>query len=307
MWSGATEREFNRAYLKMQLGEGKAEEMVGTINKLVAALPGDDTMLNNLLGAAAARKASVQELEHLGHVAADYAMAGKKLGVNKLEVEQDLNAYILTGNTGELERSRIVAGQVDKLKNKATVAERTKALEEAMTVNQLSGLSSLETASTKWEEVQGRIQLAATELGSRILPYVSKFLDFMIWLDRATNGISTQLLFIAGALASTLLVIAPVAFIFKGIGKSIGGLVKRALEFLGLFGKKKTFEVGCKVDSACNATDLDLEPDRKSGKDGKSKKGKSGGSKGRSKGGKGGNVGKIRGVLQKIGGKFGGI
>jgi len=118
LWTGATERQFNKAYLSMKLGSEQAEVMSHKIEDIVAAVPGDDTFMNTLLGSAAARGAAIEDLQKLGFVAADYLIAAKKTGQTQIEAQQDLNAYIMTGTTGELERSRVLAGQVDKLEER---------------------------------------------------------------------------------------------------------------------------------------------------------------------------------------------
>jgi hypothetical protein len=161
--------------------------------------------MNTLLGSAAARGAAIEDLQKLGYVAADYLIAAKKTGQTQIEAQQDLNAYIMTGTTGELERSRVLAGQVDKLKGKESIHERILALDEALKANGYEGLSQMDIMVIKWETFKGKIQVAATELGSKVLPYLEKGVDFLLELDEKTGGWSTMIGWPAAGIAALAL------------------------------------------------------------------------------------------------------
>lgn len=199
MWTGATQREFSKAYLAMQLGTDQAAAFAKEIERIVQLVPGDDTAMNNLLGSAATRGAAIKDLEKLGRTASDYFIAAQKTGMTQIEASQDLNSYILTGTTGELQRSRVLAGQVDTLENKKTVSERILALEAALVKNQWAGVSALDVTLLKWEVFKGKIQKAATDIGTNFIGALSGIFDYLTVLDDATAGWSSQLMIAGGA------------------------------------------------------------------------------------------------------------
>jgi len=198
-WSGATQREGNKAYLSLNLGASAANNMATAIQGVVAAVPGDDTMMNNLLSTAAARGAAISDLTKLGNVAADYYAAASMTGMSLIEANQDLTSYITTGTTGELQRSRILVGQVDTLENQATVSDRILALNQALVANGYAGLSTMDTAALKFEILKGKFQLALTNVGSAILLLVTPIIDFFTTLDEKTKGGSTAIMVIGVA------------------------------------------------------------------------------------------------------------
>lgn len=244
VWSGATERQFNQAYLAMKLGNEEAEKMAYNIEEIVADVPGDDTFMNTLLGSAAARGAAIGDLHELGYVAADYLLASKKTGQTMIEAQQDLNSYIMTGTTGELERSRVLAGQVDKLEDKKTIHERILALDEALKANGWEGLSKMDIMVIKWETFKGKIQVAATTFGSRFLPYLEKGVDYLLELDEKTGGLSTQIGLASAGVVALGLALGPVVWSAKEVLGSVTGITDK---LTGL-GKKKH-----KVDFDCGA------------------------------------------------------
>jgi hypothetical protein len=250
MVTGAMDKQFNQAYLSMHLGTQQAAAMTKEIQNIVAAVPGDDTFMNTLLVDAAVRNASLQDMQDLAVLAADYMAASQKTGMSMIEAQQDLNAYVLTGNTAELQRSRILTGQLDKLEGKATVQERIKALQEALNANNLGGLSTLDVAKIKWEAIRGRIQMAATNLGEKFLPYLESAFDWFINIDDKTNGIAGQLAVAGGlmlALAASAGIVVQVLSPLKGIFTGAVGGAKTLLEKLGVI--KKT-----PCDKTCTTT-----------------------------------------------------
>ncbi len=242
IWTGATERQFNQAYLSMKLGEEQAKKMAASIEEIVAAVPGDDTFMNTLLGSAAARGAAIEDLQKLGYVAADYLIAAKKTGQTQIEAQQDLNAYIMTGTTGELERSRVLAGQVDKLKGKESIHERILALDEALKANGYEGLSQMQIMAIKWDTFKGKIQVAATEIGTKILPYLEKGVDFLLELDEKTGGWSTMIGLAGAGIAALAVALGPVVWSFKEVLGSMGGISDK---LKGITGKKHKVDFDC--------------------------------------------------------------
>jgi len=202
MWTGAMDKQFNQAYLAMHLGTQQAAAMTREIQNIVAAVPGDDTFMNTLLVDAAVRNANLQDMRSLAVVAADYMAAATKTGMSMIEAQQDLNAYILTGNTAELARSRILAGQLDKLEGKETIQERILALQKALEANNLAGLSTLDVAKIKWEAIKGRIQMAATSIGEKFLPFAEAAMNLFITMDEATGGLAGQIAVVSGLVIS---------------------------------------------------------------------------------------------------------
>ncbi|WP_321422761.1 hypothetical protein [uncultured Methanobacterium sp.] len=271
LWTGATERQFNQAYLAMKLGDAQAQSMARSIEEIVAAVPGDDTFMNTLLGSAAARGAAISDLKELGYVAADYLIAAKKTGQTQIEAQQDLNAYIMTGTTGEVERSRVLAGQVDKLEGKKTIHERILALDEALKANGYEGMSQMDIMTIKAETFKGKIQVAATEMGSKILPYLEKGVDFLLELDEKTGGWSTQIGLATAGIVALALALGPVVWSAKEVLGSLGGVSDK---LKGITSGKK------KIDLECNPCPDDSQIGGSSGKSGKSSGSKSGGIRG---------------------------
>lgn len=200
-WSGSTSRQFNQAYLATKVGQKSAAEYMKTIQDIVVQVPGDDTFMNQLLSGAVARQTNLgnAELSMLGRTAADYMVVSQNMGKSMIETQMDLKEYIQTGNTSQMERDSILKNQLGTLKGQETVEDRIKALQKAMNDEGYAGLSNLDIASIKWEEIKGRVALAATNVGEKLLPYVEKVLDFIIELDERTNGFSTTVGFVGAA------------------------------------------------------------------------------------------------------------
>lgn len=233
-WSGSTSRQFNQAYLATKVGQKSAAQYMKTIQDIVVQVPGDDTFMNQLLSGAVARQTNLgnKELSTLGRTAADYMVVSQNMGKSMIETQMDLKEYIQTGNTSQLERDSILKNQMKTLKGQETVEDRIKALQKAMNDEGYAGLSNLDIASIKWEEIKGRIALAATNVGEKLLPYIEKVLDFIIDLDEKTNGFSTTVGFVGAAFIAMAL---PVAYVakkmydgYKWAARMTGELVKSA-------------------------------------------------------------------------------
>jgi len=211
-WTGSTQKQFNQAYLQTKMSSQAASEYIKNIQQIVAEAPGDDTFMNNLLTGAVAKntKMSNSELKQMAFIAADYMTVSKSMGKSMVETQNDLKEYLLTGNTTQLERDSILKGQMGTLEGQKTVSERILALDKAMRNEGYAGLSQLDIAAIKWEEIKGKIQLAATTIGDKVLPFVEKVFDWFLKLDEQTNGFSTVLAVAAGAVALIGLALAPV-------------------------------------------------------------------------------------------------
>lgn len=212
MWTGATAKQFNSAYLATKMSSAAANEYISQIQKIVAEVPGDDSYMNQLLTGAVAKQTNLSstELKALGIAAADYVTVSRSMGKTLLETQMDLKEYVLTGNTGQLERDSILKMQLDTLRGQTTVSGRILALNEALKAEGYQGLSQLDIASIKAEEIKGKFQLAATTVGEKLLPYIEDFMDFMLQLDEKTQGQSTLWMVIVGSVALLALALAPV-------------------------------------------------------------------------------------------------
>ena len=123
------------------------------INDIVAQLPGDDTALQGLLSSAAAKDSSLtaDNLRSMANSATDYFSAMSYYGKSATEAQQDMTNYLLAGNTAELERSPILQGHIDKLKEATTVQERSQALAEALNEEHWGGMGAMDTYNNKLE------------------------------------------------------------------------------------------------------------------------------------------------------------
>jgi hypothetical protein len=212
MWTGATTKEFNKAYLQTKMSSQAADQYISQIQRIVAEVPGDDTFMNNLMSGAVAKntKISTKMLEDMGRASADYLATSTAMGKTQMETQNDLKEYLLTGNTTQLERDSILKGQLTTLEGQATVEDRIKALQKALNAEGYAGLSNLGTTAQKWEEIKGKMQLAATTIGEKILPPISDALSYLLQLDEKTNGWSTILIVAVGTLGLVALALAPI-------------------------------------------------------------------------------------------------
>jgi len=187
----AGQQQQQETFLKMNIGAEGAAKQMKIINDLVADLPGDDVAIGGLLSQAAAKNAGItaDELKRMGVNAADYFAAMSNYGKSSAEAQQDLTNYILTGNTAELERSPILQGHIDKLKEANTVEERNKALQEAMNEEGWAGISQQDTYNNKLETFVAMLDRGKRQMGELFLGAASGAMDFISQLDSATGGI----------------------------------------------------------------------------------------------------------------------
>lgn len=213
-WTGASQREFNEMYLRTKMAGGAADKYLNTIADIVSQVPGDDTWMNALLTGALARETTMQAdmLQRLGTVASKYVIAAQQTGAAILPVnaERELSSYIKTGNTGLMIRDGLLKNHVQELQKAKTPTERILALEKAMTKEGFMQMDTAALTSSKWEEIKGRIQLAATNIGSKLLPFVEKILDGFTWLDEHTSGWASALGFAAATIAAIGVAVAPI-------------------------------------------------------------------------------------------------
>lgn len=203
-WLGSTQAQMNEALLSKKFGINTAKSTVAAIQDIVAKVPGDDTFMNSFLSSVArvGGTTNVNQLTTVAQGASDYMNASLAAGKMGYEIQQDLTKYILYGNTAELERGSILSSQIDKLKGKNSIEERSLAMNEAMKTLGLDGLSTLDVAANKWEEIKGYVQKTLTQIGTFLLPYAQAAMKAFITLDDITGGWSTGIMVVgAGIIA----------------------------------------------------------------------------------------------------------
>lgn len=245
-WTGAVQSEFNEALLARKFG-AQATEINNNIKSIVAAVPGDDSFMNQLLTGAAYKSGiqNVDMLTQMGNAAADYMTVSQSMGKSQIETQMDLKEYFLTGNTTQLERDSILKTQLDKLEGQTTVEGRIKAMNEALNAEGYKGLSQLDIMAVKWETVKGKIQAALTSIGSGFLPYIESAVDMFMSLDESTGGMVSKLLVLGGA---TLALVG-------SFGLIKGPLEEGSKVLGGMLGKVKDLTLGRKkinIDCASN-------------------------------------------------------
>ena len=225
----AGQQQQQETFLKMNIGAEGAAKQMKIINDLVADLPGDDVAIGGLLSQAAAKNAGItaDELKRMGVNAADYFAAMSNYGKSSAEAQQDLTNYILTGNTAELERSPILQGHIDKLKEATTVEERNKALQEAMNEEGWSGISQQDTYNNKLETFVAMLDRGKRQMGEMFLGAASGAMDFIGDLDQATGGV------LAMGIAIGSVTVGPMIDLVTGVGQMATGLKALQAAFEG--------------------------------------------------------------------------
>ena len=193
MWQGAAQRQQNMMYLMHQKGKEQATKYYNEIMDVVTQLPGDDTFLTNILNMATAMDKSIKldNIKEVGSAITDYYMSATMKGENSYETQRDLRKYITTGNTRGLQNS-IIASEIDLLKDKNTVLERTQALEKALEKTGFSGMSGYESAINEFEELKGHFQKAFADLGEAVIAVTQPLMQFYNTLDTMFGGRISQ-------------------------------------------------------------------------------------------------------------------
>ena len=218
--SSAGKQETNFAFLKNAVGDAElAKQKMSEINDIVAQLPGDDTALQGLLSSAAAKDSSLtaDNLKSMANSATDYFSAMSYYGKSASEAQQDMTNYLLAGNTAELERSPILQGHIDKLKQATTVQERSKALAEALNEEHWGGMGAMDTYNNKLETFNGMIERGRYTLGGMFQEGAKGAMDFLLKLDENTNGLVGMTIAAGGFLS-------PVTDAVMGLGQMATGI-----------------------------------------------------------------------------------
>lgn len=240
----AGKQETNKAFLTNALKDADlAEEKLGTINKLVTDLPGDDSVMQGLLGQAVAKDASLttEELQLMGHSAADYFAGMKNYGKNATEAFQDMNNYLLTGQTREVEMSPLLANHIDLLQQANTPRERALALQQALNEEGWSGVSNMPTYNNTLETFNGMLERGRYNLGGMFQEGARNAMEFIMDLDEGTNGI-------IGMGLAALSFASPLADMTMGLGQMATGI--SAIKDLGFLKWLKELELTSKLAAA---------------------------------------------------------
>ena len=243
--AGAGKRETNETFLRMSLGAQDAEKAMNNINDVVQELPGDDTALQGLLSSAAAKNAnlSADAMEQMGSSAADYFAAMAFYGKSATESQQDMTNYLLAGNTAELERSPILQGHIDKLKEANTLEERSNALKEALNEEGWAGMSMQDTYNNKLETFNGMLQRGQDNFGKLFMEGSKGAMDFALRLDEATGG------WVGMGIAAAQFA-SPLTDAIGGLGQMATGM--KAIKDLGMIQYLKDLEIMTKLSAAAD-------------------------------------------------------
>lgn len=245
MLEAAGKQETNKVFLEQAIGAEKAATAMGTINEAVAKLPGDDTVIQGLLSQAVAKDASLTatELNNMGSAAADYFSAMSYYGKSSSEAFQDMNNYLLTGNTAEIERSPILANHIDKLKEATTIQERSKLLQEALNEEHWGGMSQQDTFNNKLETFNGMLERGKYNLGGMFQEGAKWGMDFIMKLDEASGGLVGMGIAL-GSFAT------PLVDTVTGLGQIATGI--NAIKDLGFIQFFKELEIVTKLSAAAD-------------------------------------------------------
>jgi len=235
----AGKQETNKTFLVNAVGADTAKQKLEEINTVVQQLPGDDTVLQGLLSSAVANDASLtaDALREMGTAATDYFSAMSYYGKSATEAQQDMTNYLLAGNTAELERSPILQGHIDKLKEGKTVQERSLLLQQALNDEHWGGMSTQDTYNNKLETFNGMLERGRYNLGGMLQEGAKWGMDFLINLDQASGGIVGMGIALAGFAS-------PLTDCIMGLGQMATGLkaLKDAGDILGLVDKLRSLK-----------------------------------------------------------------
>ena len=243
----AGKQETNKAFLEQALGDPNvAKQKMQDINSIVQNLPGDDSVMQGLLGQAVAKDASLttKELTEMGGAASDYFAAMKNYGKSSSEAFQDMNNYLMTGNTAEIERSPILANHIDKLKEGTTIQERSALLQEALNEEHWGGISAQDTYNNKLETFNGMLERGQYTLGGMFQEGAKGAMDFALQLDEDTHGLVGMGL-AAASFAS------PLTDMVMGMGQMATGM--KAIKDIGIVSYLRELDIVSKLSAASEA------------------------------------------------------
>lgn len=228
MWKGASERQTNMLYLMHQRGVEQANQYYDEIMRIVTQLPGDDTFLTNILNMSAAMDKNIKldNLKELGSAITDYYIASTMKGELPFETQKDMRKYMTTGDTRPL-RNSLLASEIDLLKDKNSILERGKALQEALDKTGFTGMSQYESATNALEELKGHFQKAFADLGGLVIAVTQPLMKFYNTLDTLFGSrLSQAIILMASVLVGLFGII--------GIGMVVIPTMIRNFEILGM-------------------------------------------------------------------------
>lgn len=241
----AGKQETNKVFLEESFKrQGKsAEDAAGAIegiNNAVKDLPGNDTVMQGLLSQAVSKDLSLtdQQIQEMGTSAANYFSAMEYYGKNSTEAFQDMNNYLIAGNTAEIERSPILASHIDKLKEGTTIQERSKLLQEALNEEGWGTMANQETYNNKLETFMGMLDRGKYTLGGFFQEGAKGAMQFALDMDEATGGLVGMGLAV-GQMAM------PMFDVFMGLGQMATGM--KAIKDLGFIKWLKDLEIANKL------------------------------------------------------------
>lgn len=234
MWQGAAQRQQNMMYLMHQKGAEEANKYYDEIMDIVTQLPGDDTFLTNILNMASALDSSLKldNLKEAGTAITDYYMAATMKGENSYETQKDIRKYVTTGDTRGL-RNSVLASEIDLLKDKNSVLERTQALEKALEKTGFSGMSEYESALNQWEEFKGHFQKAFADLGGLVLAVTQPLMKFYNTLDTVFGSRVSQMIIVFATVLIGLFTVVGGGLIILSSGFRIFETISLGMEALG--------------------------------------------------------------------------
>lgn len=237
-YTGAVQAQSNQAFLARKFGTVTGNKEQQAIMNTVASLPMDDTYSNQLMTQMVSRSGiipSQSTLTQWGSTIADY-MAGQTMaGHNPATTERDLQNYVLTGNTMDMQKASILKDQLKTLENQSTVQDRMNALNKALVKDGYAGISTMDTLSNKETIMVGEFQKAATGLGMMVIPAATQFVDLMLGADTATDGWSTKLIIISGLILGIVGSLGSIAGPIKAgydVISAFGGGIKKAIQYM---------------------------------------------------------------------------
>lgn len=247
-YTGAAQSEANQVMLSRKYGD-QGKTLQSEIMNTVASVPADDTYTNQLLTQMVYRGGAVDQgtMKNWSSTIADYLSGQQAAGHLPATSQRDLQNYILTGNTLDMQRASILRDQLDTLKGQATVSDRMNALQKALNADGYAGMSTMDTLQNKATILKGEFQKATTNLGLQMVPTLKSIVNMILGLDEKTHGWSTEFL-VAGAFVAALvgtlgLVAAPLKAglsVIKTIGGGLKSVITTTAEWVGKLGPVKS-------------------------------------------------------------------
>ena len=199
IWSATTMRESNKIMLSQKRSAEEVGKLYDTIQQKVLELPGDDTFFTNLLTMASTMDSNmnIQQVDDLGDTIADYYALAKAKGENDYETQKDIRSYLLSGNTRNFLNSAL-STEIQLLKNKKSITERSIALEKAMQNVNMDGMAHYKSLTNALEEFKGHFQKAFADVGDSGLWIVKAFLQVYNAVDSFMGTGITQFIITLG-------------------------------------------------------------------------------------------------------------